>query len=618
MALVLRPIEQLRWDSSFIWVLDWFGGLVDNPRDFSNPSIECVLTPCVPTEERANGLWRRLGRQVCTTVGVKAIGTLGLGRQYIDGNFVPFSAGFTEETISFRFDPRKPGSVEENLLDRLDLSAPSALINQPLERSGIKSPVKVVSGQLLGTNHPRSPDRSASPRNPVPIQVMFHELEIIRFYYTNSVKLVGAVFNGHFAEDKLGHDVLNMNHQGPHYDLERNHHRFEYRLGFAHDDACLIARALFDPTQTAMRGVRRVHQSLLTSKLNELNPRRTGYPRTLFPYLEEADLTLTGRRLKLEDDRFIFAVHRIESCSARFPFEDLSYQCEIQPGGPEAPEGSAEAFTGHPFQTGPGKNTGLLDSEGRPAAGSEVVESLPDIRRFTSLDLSRCKVEKYRPNTHRSSQNHWIKNNLKLDKSSPGTPTYGDSNSVRQSIVDVLEGGEVPVDLGIFVEIIRGLQVRHTNWRIQTVATGPASWWDSKTNIVYNGFPTVPCPELTSMWRQFSFLDKEKTQRRRLICARVEAYGRTAYLLEAERRLNEQNEYMEELPILMIWRSDRDAVSRATLEELLTMSVKNPSKTWPKDTSSLALERRKIEHGKVRNVRDLVERISRYLQEIVG
>jgi hypothetical protein len=618
MALVLRPIEQLRWDNSFIWILDWFGGLVDNPRGFDNQSIECVFTPCVPTSERANGLLRRVGSQVCATVGVKAIGTLGLGRQYIDGNFVPFSAGFTEETISFRFDPRIPGSVQENLLDRIGLSPPSALINQPLDRAGIKSPIKVVNGQLLRTDHPWSRDRSATPSDPAPIQVMFHELEIIRFYYTNSVKLVGAVFNGHFAEDKLGRDVLNMNHQGPHYDFDRGHHRFEYRLGFAHDDACLIARALFDPTQTAMRGVRRVHQSLLTSKLNELNPRKTGYPRTLFPYLEEAELTLTGRRLKLEDGRFIFAVHRIESCSAHFPFYKLSYQCEIQPGGPEAPEGAAEAFAGQPFQTGPGKNRGVMDSEGRPAAGSDIVESLPDIRRFTSLDLSQCKVEKYRPNTHRSSENRWTKNNLKLDKSSPGTPTHGESDSVRQSIVDVLEGGEVPVDLGVFVQIIQGLQVRHTNWHIQTVTTGPAAWRHPETNIYYNGFPTVPCPELTSMWRQFSFLDKEKTQRRRLICAQVQTYGRTAYLLEAERRLNEQSEYMEELPILMVWRGDLDKVSRGTLEALLTMTVKNPSKTWPKDISSLSLERKKIEHGKARNVRDLVERISRSLQDVVG
>lgn len=54
------------------------------------------------------------------------------------------------------------------------------------------------------------------------------------------------------------------------------------------------------------------------------------------------------------------------------------------------------------------------------------------------------------------------------------------------------------------------------------------------------------------MWRQFSFLHKEKTQRRLLICAQVQAYGRTAYLLEAQRQLNEQDEYMEELPILMV------------------------------------------------------------------
>lgn len=618
MAWLPRPIEQLQWEKPFVWVLDWFGGLVDNPTGFDNPSIECLLTPCTPSTDRSTGLVRHLRRQVCTTVGVKAIGSIGLGRQYLDGNFVPISAGFTEETIGFKFAQQQPGSVEESLLDRLGLSPSAALISQPLDYLGIKSPVKVVNGMLLKTNHPRSPDRNASPRHPVPIRVLFHELEIIRFYYTNSVKLVNAVFNGHFAEDKLGLDVLNMNHQGPHYDFERSHHRFEYRLGFAQDDACLIARALFDPTQTAMRGVRRVNQSLLTSKLNELNPRKTGYPRTLFPYLEEAELTLSGRRLRLEDGSFIFAVNRIESCSARFPFEDLSFQCEIQPGGPPAPEGSLEAFAGQPFQTGPGKTRGVMDSEGRPAAGSDVVESVPDIRRFTSLDLSRCRVEKYRPNTHTSSKNRWKTNNLNLEKSSPGTPTYGKSNAVRQSIIDVVEGGDVPADLSTFVEIIFGLRLRHTNWRIETDPTGPAAWRNPSTNILYNDFPTIPCPELTSMWRQFSFLNREKTRRRRLICARVEVSGRVAYLLEAERRVNEQGQYMEELPILMVWTTDYQTIFRSTFEKLLTMTVENPSKTWPKDVSSLNLDRKRIEHGKARNVRDLMDRVGRYVQDVMG
>lgn len=75
---------------------------------------------------------------------------------------------------------------------------------------------------------------------------------------------------------------------------------------------------------------------------------------------------------------------------------------------------------------------------------------------------------------------------------------------------------------------------------------------------------------------------------------------------------------MEELPILMIWRNDHDAVSCGALEKLLAMTVRNPSKTWPKDLSSLSLERKKIEHGKARNVRELVERISRSLREIVA
>ena len=71
---------------------------------------------------------------------------------------------------------------------------------------------------------------------------------------------------------------------------------------------------------------------------------------------------------------------------------------------------------------------------------------------------------------------------------------------------------------------------------------------------------------------------------------------KVVYLLEAERRCNDDGGYMEDLPILMLWSPGFLPIDRTKFELLLTMTVINPSNTWPKDTSSLKLRRHGIEH----------------------
>jgi hypothetical protein len=621
MAFVLRPIEQLQLSNSKIWILDWFGGLVDNPEVPSNPSIECILTPCLSSPDRASGLKRHIGSQICTTVGSCAINAIALGRQYVDGEFVPVNleSGTPEETITFQFEPKLRGSIEETFLHQVGISDYSALINNNLIEIGIESPVKLVNGFLTSTNNPRSPDRSASELHPAPLRVMFHELEIIRFYYTNSERLVRSVFDGEFESDKLTRHVINTNHEGPHYDLKKNKCRFEYRYGFDRGDAQIIARSLFDPTLTTIKGVRRVYQSMLASKLNEQNIRKTAYPRTLFPYSDKVELMLTGRRLRMIDGSFVLAVHRIESCDAPFPYVDLSVQCEMEPGGDnEAPPGSPAAFCGRPPNVnGPGQSGGELDSESPPKAGSGFAECVPETRRFLGLSNTRLLVEKYRPNTHTSSERTWEKFDPELTKSSPGKATHGQSEATNQKITDTLEDGDPPVDLDTFIEILSGLKVKYTRWQISTVPAGPGGWKDKNTKVVYSGFPTVACPEMTTVWRHFSFLDKYKKKRRRIVCIRIFAQKKYVYLLEAERRRNDRGAYMEELPILMLWTPGLKPISRSKFELMLTMTVKNPSKTWPKDTSSLGLMRQGIDHGKARNVADLVTRLGKFVTTVI-
>lgn len=605
MAQVHRPIEQLQLRGNRTWLLDSFGGLLENPQDSANPSIECILTPCEVSPDRPNGLKRNIGNQVCGTIGVCAIGAVSLGQQFVGGRFVPLvlETGSPEETITFRLDTNVPESIEERMLSEVGIHDHSALINNHLQRIHTDSAVKLIQGALTATNNPRSPDRLASTRNPLPLRVLIYELELIRFYYTNSERLVRAVFNGEFQEDFLYRKVICALHEGPHYDAVQKKHRLEYRHGFDRYDMYFVARALFESSLTALDGIRRVHRSARLAKLNARSERDAVHPRTHFPYQGKSVLTLSGRRCKLIDGSFIFVAHRIESCNALFPFELLSIQCELEPGGfQEAKPGSPVAFNGPPRIRGPGNASGSMDSESRPQANSSSAPSTPDIRRFIALESTQLVAEKYRPNTHLSGKPPKNIFDPGLDKTSPGKPTSGKSNAVKQRILDTPEGGEAPVDLNAFITILTNIRAKYSHWAVTTVPAGPASWTDDGSGVIYSTFPTLACPARYSVTRQFSFVDKFKQKRRRLICAEIRVRSKHIYLLEAERRVNDLGSYMEMFPILVLWTPGFTPIARPKFEEVLLMTIENPSKTWPKNLSEQGLLRRGIEHGKAKNI----------------
>jgi hypothetical protein len=636
MAYVARPIQQFNFKGPEVWMLDWYGGLVENPRDRGGQSVECILTPCTRNPEAATGLNRHIQRQVVTTVGVSAINAISTGRQYVNGNFVPFISkfGFPEEIITFRFAPKREGTVHETTLDQVGVYDYSALINAKLTGDGVCSAVKLVHGLLTSTNHPKSPDKFASARYPAQLRVMFHELEIIRFYYTNSPHLVKSVFSDSFQEDNLERDVIFSKYEKPHRMLDDGTCRFEYQLGFYHDDLPIIGRTLFDPL--AMRGVRRVYQSLLVSTVNEISDRKTAYPRTLFPYMDSVELTLTGRRLKLKDGSYIFAVHRIESCDAPFPFDSLSAQCAVQPGGDKkAPPGSPAAFPQRPPKvTGPGQKGGELDTEGQPFEDSGFADCIPDKRRFLQLKEGYLRIEKARDNTHTAGEQSSVIFNPMLTKSSPGTSTSGQSESVKQKIIDSLEGSEPPFDMEKFITILSGLQSRNRSWSVSTISLSENARKDPISKVTYCGFPSIACPARKSVFRQFSFHDRAKEKRRHLVCAEILASGKYVYLLEAERRKNDQGNEMDAMPILVLWANGFVKIENRRFQLVLTETVNNPSKTWPQDVSAFGLMRGTIDHrreskvakvGKSQseeernalNLEDAVERIESFVIRVL-
>lgn len=630
MALVRRPIKQLQLDSNFVWLLDYFGGLVVNPRDERQESVECILTPCTPHPQHQWKLQRRLAGQVIATVGVNAIGTLQLGHQVQNGEFIKSSVSSSLEEIVFLFDSRKLTENNEIYLNKAGIVPASALINYRLSAEGVNSAVKLIDGELLKTDNQRSPDRDASQYKPHPIQVLFHELEIIRFYYTNSAHLNDAIFGGDFSDNLLYRKIVSNLHEGPHRQLDSKTARFEYKSGFNFEDAILLGRILFEDPSAALEGVRRIHLSKLVTRANEVNPNFTGYPRTKFPYLQKVVLKLKGRRIKLVDGRFIFLVHRIEECNAKFPFHDLSFQRVVEPGGPPPPEGAPEAYPNKKTQTGPGQHQGAIDTEARPTKNSIAAASSPEMRRFTLLDVNRCNTEKARPSTHSSAKSKPPIFNPKLENSSAGTPTWTDTNAVRQEVRDKFIRTEeneedkrnvdkASIDLELFKNILESLKKHYGINSINpiSITSGQTDKNEPQSGDgFYSFFPVIACPERKSLDRQFSFLNKSRNQRRKLICASLEINERLFYLLEAERRLNDDNAYMDDLPILLVWMTNFETVDMATLYTILVNTVKNPSKTWPRHTSFLNLNQRRIDHDKMRSPDVVANRIIKFIEEI--
>jgi hypothetical protein len=317
--------------------------------------------------------------------------------------------------------------------------------------------------------------------------------------------------------------------------------------------------------------------------------------KTLFPFDEVARLQLAGRRALLDDGSYVFLAYRIVSCSGSFPFDVLSYQSEMQPGGTPAPPGSPEVGIGGPrFPGGGSSEKGEVVSNEKGRTFSNQAKSRAEGRRLVGLDHVELRIEKRRPNTHIArTDKPPLDDGPPLRNSSAGSTTSGKTTAQRQGVSDRIDAGPLPADLEGFVQILELLRAA-TGWRVETVPIHE-EWHDASLNVIFNSFPEVPCPVKTKRARQFSFMDAKRTIRRRLVCARLSAGSKVAYVLEAQRR-EKDGKYMDELPVLVISTSFGDDVATQTLKQVLVETAMNTSKTWPGDLSKLRLKRKAVEH----------------------
>lgn len=619
----LKPFQELNHSNRLVR-LEWFGGVQGNLEEFDNPLIEGIFTP-VEYTDTATGesiLKPLTNEQFMASIAVGYLPIQFIGKYFRGGKIAPLGEFPIPERITFDLDVSDYTSITECCLPDLQIAPASDFISPRFKNFANPAGLKKLHGTLVSSSHKKI------KKFPAPQIVVIHELELIRFYLTNSSFSCQNMFTSAFSKSNLEKRVVNTIHEPVTFDAQTDLGRFVYRHGYKEIDAPILGRILFDRSVTALNAAQRVSSKMIADRVNTENG-LTGYPRTLFPFTGRTQLVLSGRRINTANG-FIFLASRIHSCSAPFPYKILSYCDEIAPGGAPAPEDSPIAFKNWKTRdTGPahdddnqGNNSGESTSSERPSSASVQLKFEMGRRDYLGLKDVTLIKEKLRDCTHRSEKkSHRYLN--KLVNASTGGGTSGESTAARQSITErTFIPSAVTPDLETFIKIMRGIRTLHPHWDIDTIIVGNGI---RIGNVNVSEFPAVPCQKLKNIMRQFSYIDYDKQVPRRFICMQVCVNGRYIYLFEAQRRLREPppsndsglSPFKEELSILLLRGSGYEELQGDDFIPLIEQTVKN--KTWPNEGELDGFIRDRALHGLgVQTPDEMCARVAQSIQKNLG
>jgi len=617
----IKPLQELA-NIPGMMRLDWFGGVSWNSFDETNPFLHFFLTSVRHKPDHLNPnrkIWVSDGnKQEHVRVGVGYLPYLSLGQIFHEGRHAAKHLWPKKNIIYFELDTSVPGAVNDhNLSDRVEekrYRVSHASIRKHHWNAARNTRFKILRGyQLI----PR-PDKSGVER--IPCEIVIHEIELIKYYYTNSHKLCKAVFRGDFSKDKLTKRIVCTRHTRYSFDEETGTGEFVYQHGFFRKDAPIIGRILFTPDNLAFRGVWRIAKSIAKSRFNS-DGGSLGYPCTSFPFLGKTTLQLNGRWLDQRDGIPPFLAYQIHDCTSPFPFKHLKFQDAIDTRGKKSSDDSNRMFEGH------GKNQiklhtdcdqallhGYSKSNEQPDAAAMGLNVQLSRRNYSGLRGVAQSLLPPRDCTHQSATNI-TEEEQPLTNLSTGDSTSGTSSSRKLSLSHRIEiHTAISRNIKIFLEVINLLRANRKTWNIQRFPIGIQAMVDEET---YSCFPAVKSEYRPKIFLQFSYHDEEKSLRRRFICYQVEVDNRYGYLFEAESRerlckTEEKESSKEDLSILFIRRPGFEHCDDDNFTEFLKQTVRGGS--WPSQKKLEGFIRDHTIHGAgEKSPVDLANRVSRLI-----
>lgn len=613
----LKPFTALKQTDKLVR-LDWFTGTKHNIFETDNPLVECIFTPFAPPPPGSTKPTPLRYEQFKVFFAVGYLPILSLGVCFHGGKLVRPEDSFSTETIVFDLDVSDPSAITECTLADIPLDPSVEFISRRYQSTANRAGLKKLSGMLCHSTNEKINKKIRACKSPLPAVVLIHELEIVRFYLTNSSHSCKNIFTGAFSAANLEKRIVNELHEKRYLDPVTGKGRFVYRHGYKEKDAASLGRILFEPNDLALQAAQRVYSRATADRIND-EPDWMGYPRTYFPFPGKTKLKLSGRRIKTISGEFIFLAYRIHSCSAAFPYKELSYCDEVVPGGKPAPEDAETAFSGQTTESGPANDdetVGESKSDQRPRAPSNPLRIELHEREYVGLSGVRIYKEKLRDCTHKYKKKPHVYRETMIDGST-GEGTSGDSSAARQSVTEkIITPSPVTIDLCTFMQMLELLQTLRPSWNINRIVVGDGPNDGELTSY----FPEVECPKLKHIIRQFSFTDEDKLVRRRFLCVEVCVDGRYVYLFEAQRRLRNpsppDNPFKEDMAVLLLRSQAFEEVQGDDFLPMIVQTVEN--KRWPNTDEIGGLVRDYTVHSKEdKSIESLCERVMQLVERCV-
>jgi hypothetical protein len=600
----LAPIADFKGWSNQTYELSAIGRTQENAQDSRNPWIECFLTPLIRAAD--GNYFPDLGAQIRTHIVVGYLPLLFAGRLFRGGSIIDENMDRERrlETLTVRI---RPELAEDKKLSQL--RGQRVLAPQWIDR-GCDVALKHLPAQVTGSNR-ENLKYAPSPSSPTSMTLLIPDIELIRVYLTQSTYLTQLVFSGAFeSEEEIKTHVVYYGREAPRF-LEHapSTYRLVYRIGLAVEDALPIARIL--TSDRALAAARSVSQSWRSANAAGASGGFTpGLARTCFPYDTQATLTVTGHRMKLSTGQWVFRVMRIASCDAKLPFTMISTCCEFDGGGTKAPPGSPEAGS-----TNKGSKSETTSGVPRTEQGEARSDLLPGASRIERkkfaassrviIGVERIIHEKLLQNTHVAGGTRKTKGS-RSPSPHQATGRHSSSATAAQGITlneDLQTRVALTADLTSFIglldQIVDLKRNQGENWVVTYPPVTPDCAFDESTAVQVNFFPLLPCTRRRRLKRLFSYVDKRRKRRRRVLCALVESPAGAVWVLEAEARAVQIDDAgeptrFEQLPFLILTSRSRTMMSVDSINAVLAATVESSGGTWPTQFGISDLKRKTV------------------------
>lgn len=280
------------------WRVDWFGALTysERYRRTSQPLIEIQLS-CLPeTSSNPNQLFQFRNNEWPKTKQIKL--PIGLLPFFKIGDI--WREGYCVDSPNY--DVAHVGELDVGRDNSTLIKA-----GLPSEYSG--DYYLPLSHHPYHIRHTQSYCLLIEHKN---CHLVIPSIELIRFYFGSSSSLVSRLFDAPFTHESLW---VGTDDTG-----NRRYPRIHLAPGISGRSASDIGRIAY--SRTARAAAELIGHSCIAASANK----ELVYPKAVFPFEDTTDLRVSGKWLPFGgNERGVFLVFKILSCSHPFPFDTLRY-----------------------------------------------------------------------------------------------------------------------------------------------------------------------------------------------------------------------------------------------------------------------------------------------------